>query len=131
YTLLDHERPLRRLFPAAAEQDVDIVVGGPYNSGVLAGGQHFEYQKAPAPIIATVERVKAVAERYGVGIKAAALQFALAHPVTRAVIPGATRPSEVTENVAALDETVPEEFWAALRREQLIAPDAPVPTDFT
>ncbi|MFE9358198.1 aldo/keto reductase [Streptomyces olivaceoviridis] len=127
YTLLDHERALQRLLPAAAEQNVDIVVGGPYSSGVLAGGTHFEYQQAPAEIVAKVERIKALAARHGLGIKAAALQFSLAHPATVAAIPGATRPSRVAEDVAALAETVPAAFWTALREEGLIAANAPLP----
>ncbi|WP_329578991.1 aldo/keto reductase [Streptomyces sp. NBC_01361] len=128
YTLLDHNRSLQRLLPAATEQNVDMVVGGPYSSGILAGGQHFEYQKAPADIIAKVERIKALAAAHGVSIKAAALQFALAHPATAAVVPGATRPSRIAEDVAALNENVPAAFWTALRDEQLIAADAPTPT---
>ncbi|MFF8022870.1 aldo/keto reductase [Streptomyces sp. NPDC007896] len=128
YTLLDHERALQRLLPAAKAQNVDIVVGGPYSSGVLAGGQHFEYQKAPAPVIAKVERIKALAGQHGVGIKAAALQFSLAHPAVVADIPGASRPSRIVEDVAALGEKVPPAFWAALRTEGLIAQDAPVPS---
>ncbi|WP_225810048.1 aldo/keto reductase [Streptomyces spinosus] len=127
YTLLDHERALQRLLPAAAAQNVDIVVGGPYSSGILAGGTHFEYQQAPAEIVAKVERIKELAARHGVGIKAAALQFSLAHPATAAVIPGATRPSRVAEDVAALNETVPAAFWSALREEGLIAGNAPLP----
>ncbi|WP_405658719.1 aldo/keto reductase [Streptomyces sp. NBC_01166] len=128
YTLLDHGRALQRLLPAAAERNVDIVVGGPYSSGILAGGTHFEYQEAPAGIISRVERIKALAQRYGVGVKAAALQFSLAHPATAAAVPGATRPSRIAEDVAALEERIPAGFWTALREEQLIAPDAPVPT---
>ncbi|MFE0326067.1 aldo/keto reductase [Streptomyces sp. NPDC058960] len=128
YTLLDHERALQRLLPAAKAQNVDVVVGGPYSSGVLAGGQHFEYQKAPAQVIAKVERIKALAEQYGIGIKAAALQFSLAHPAVAAAIPGASRPSRIAEDVAALGEEIPEAFWTALRTEGLIAQDAPVPS---
>ncbi|MET7925991.1 aldo/keto reductase [Streptomyces sp. NPDC005349] len=128
YTLLDHNRSLQRLLPAATAQDVDMVVGGPYSSGILAGGQHFEYQKAPADVIAKVERIKALAAGHGVSTKAAALQFALAHPATAAVVPGATRPSRIAEDVAALKENVPAAFWTALRDEQLIAADAPTPT---
>src|SRR5262249_33741634 len=75
YTLLDHERALQRLMPAAAARKVDIVIGGPYSSGVLVGGGHFEYQKAPPEVLARVERIKAVALRHQVPIKAAALQF--------------------------------------------------------
>ncbi|MFE5941966.1 aldo/keto reductase [Streptomyces sp. NPDC056480] len=126
YTLLDHGRALQRLLPAAAERGVDIVVGGPYSSGILAGGTHFEYQKAPAAIVDKVERIKAVAARHDVGIKAAALQFSLAHPATVAAIPGATKPSRIAEDVAALEETIPSAFWNELRAEGLIAGDAPV-----
>ncbi|MFF1594376.1 aldo/keto reductase [Streptomyces sp. NPDC058286] len=128
YTLLDHNRSLQRLLPAATEQNIDMVVGGPYSSGILAGGRHFEYQKAPADIVAKVERIKALAAGHGVSIKAAALQFALAHPATAAVVPGATRPSRIAEDVAALEENVPAAFWSTLRDEQLIASDAPTPT---
>lgn len=128
YTLLDHDRALQRLLPAAAERHVDIVVGGPYSSGILAGGSHFEYQQAPAEIVAKVERIKALAQRYGVGIKAAALQFSLAHRATAAAIPGATRPSRIAEDVSALSERIPADFWSELREERLIAPGAPVPT---
>ncbi|MEV2211488.1 aldo/keto reductase [Streptomyces sp. NPDC050997] len=127
YTLLDHDRALERLLPAAAAQDVDIVVGGPYSSGVLAGGTHFEYQEAPAHILDKVERIKALTQRHGIGIKSAALQFSLAHPATAAAIPGATKPSRIAEDIAALGESIPAEFWADLRKEQLIAQDAPVP----
>ncbi|MFI9103616.1 aldo/keto reductase [Streptomyces fildesensis] len=127
YTLLDHDRALQRLLPEAARQDVDVVVGGPYSSGILAGGQHFEYQKAPAEIIDKVTRIKKLTERHGIGIKAAALQFSLAHPATVAAIPGATRPSRIAEDVAALDEKIPAAFWQDLRDERLIAATAPVP----
>jgi D-threo-aldose 1-dehydrogenase len=127
YTLLDHERSLQRLLPAATEQRVDIVVGGPYSSGILAGGTHFEYQKAPPQIIAKVERIKAIAQRHGISVKAAALQFALAHPAVAAVIPGASRPERIAEDHAALNEQVPPAFWQEMREQKLVAPDAPLP----
>ncbi|SFN06341.1 D-threo-aldose 1-dehydrogenase [Saccharopolyspora antimicrobica] len=127
YTLLDHEQPLQRLLPMAAEQGVDMVVGGPYNSGVLAGGSHFEYQEASPAIYERVERLKAVADRHGVSIKAAALQFSLAHPVTVAVIAGASRPGHVDEDIAALEEKIPADFWAELRQSGLVSPQAPLP----
>ena len=76
YSLLDHKRALQRLMPEALEQNVDIVVGGPYSSGVLAGGEHFEYQKASAAIHQQVAQIKAIAARHQVDVKAAALQFA-------------------------------------------------------
>lgn len=128
YTLLDHERALQRLLPAAAAQDVDIVVGGPYSSGILAGGSHFEYAEAPADIVDKVARIKALAEENGIGIKAAALQFVLAHPAVAAAIPGATRPSRIAEDLGALAQDVPHGFWQALREERIIDRSAPVPT---
>ncbi|MFI8320183.1 aldo/keto reductase [Streptomyces sp. NPDC085529] len=127
YTLLDHEHALTRLLPMAQEQNVDMVVGGPYSSGILAGGTHFEYQQAPAEIIERVGRLKALAEQHGVGIKAAALQFSLAHPASAAVIPGATRPSRIAEDTAALNETIPAAFWTDLRAAGLVSPAAPLP----
>jgi D-threo-aldose 1-dehydrogenase len=127
YTLLDHERALQRALPAALKRGVDIVVGGPYSSGILAGGAHFEYQKAPADIIAKVERIKAIAQKHGVSVKAAALQFSLAHPAVAAVIPGASRPERITEDHAALNEVIPAAFWQEMRAQNLVAADAPLP----
>ncbi|WP_329454956.1 aldo/keto reductase [Streptomyces sp. NBC_01497] len=127
YTLLDHERALQRLLPAAREAGVDIVAGGPYSSGVLAGGRHFEYQDAPAEVVERVARIKALADRHGIHIKSAALQFTLGHPAVAAVIPGATKPGRIAEDLAALDERVPAAFWQDLRADGLIAPDAPAP----
>jgi D-threo-aldose 1-dehydrogenase len=128
YTLLDHERALQRLLPTAVEQGVDMIVGGPYSSGVLAGGSRFEYQPAPPEVLQRVERITEIATRHGVSIKAAALQFCLAHPAAVAVIPGASRPSRVTEDVAALREDTPTAFWAELREAGLVSPEAPLPT---
>jgi D-threo-aldose 1-dehydrogenase len=129
YTLLDHERALQRLMPAAVANDVDIVVGGPYSSGILAGGDHFEYQKAPEAIIRKVERIKKLTAYYGIPIKAAALQFALANPAVAAVIPGASKPSRIAEDIAALNADIPDDFWVALREEGLVSPVAPLPID--
>jgi D-threo-aldose 1-dehydrogenase len=129
YTLLDHERALQRLMPMAVEKGVQIVVGGPYSSGVLAGGRHFEYAEASPQILAKVAKIKALAQRHGVPIKAAALQFSLAHPAAVAVIPGASKPERIKEDHAALKAKIPNDFWRELRAEGLVAPDAPLPTD--
>jgi D-threo-aldose 1-dehydrogenase len=129
YTLLDHQRALQRLMPAAAAKKVDIVIGGPYSSGVLVGGAHFEYQKAPPEILAKVERIKALAQRHQVPIKAAALQFSLAHPASAAVIPGASRPERIAEDRVALTAIIPADFWHQLRAQGLVAADAPLPID--
>ncbi|GAA3173638.1 MULTISPECIES: aldo/keto reductase [Streptomyces] len=127
YTLLDHGQALQRLLPAAREQGVEMIVGGPYSSGVLAGGTHFEYQKAPAHIVEAVRRIRELTDRHGVSIKAAALQFVLAHPVTAAAIPGASRPSRIAEDLGALREEIPAAFWHDLRAAGLLDPAAPLP----
>jgi D-threo-aldose 1-dehydrogenase len=129
YSLLDHDLSLQRLMPAAVEKQVDIVVGGPYSSGVLAGGAHFEYAPASAAILAKVERIRALTQRFDIPIKAAALQFCLAHPAVAAVIPGASKPERIAEDVAALKTAIPDDFWRELREESLVSPLAPLPID--
>jgi D-threo-aldose 1-dehydrogenase len=127
YTLLDHSRALQRVMPMTAERGLGIVVGGPYSSGALVGGPNFEYAPATPAILDTVARIRTIADRHGVSMKAAGLQFALAHPAVAAVIPGASRPGRIAEDRAALDEAVPADFWRELRRAGLIDPAAPVP----
>ena len=105
YTLLDHSRALQRVMPAAAERGIGIVVGGPYSSGALVGGPNFEYAPATPAILDKVARIKAIADRHGVSMKAAGLQFSLANPAVAAVIPGASRPGRIAEDRAALNET--------------------------
>lgn len=128
YSLLDHKRALQRLMPEALEQNVDIVVGGPYSSGVLAGGDHFEYQLASPAIRQQVAQIQALAARFQVDVKAAALQFALANPAVAAVIPGSSRPGRMAEDLAALQVAIPAEFWDEMRRQNLVASNAPLPT---
>ncbi|MGE7763098.1 aldo/keto reductase [Peribacillus sp. NPDC097895] len=127
YSLLDHERALQRVMPAAQKHNMDIVVGGPYSSGVLAGGTHFEYQKASPEIIAKVNKIKNIADHHGISIKAAGLQFSLANPAVAAVIPGASRPERIEEDQAALNTVIPAAFWQEMREQKLVAPDAPLP----
>ncbi|WP_410982611.1 aldo/keto reductase [Bacillus cereus] len=127
YSLLDHERALQRVMPAAEKYNMDIVVGGPYSSGVLVGGAHFEYQKASPEIIAKVEKIKSIADSHQISIKAAALQFSLANPAVAAVIPGASRPERIVEDKAALNTVIPAAFWEEMREQKLVAPNAPLP----
>ncbi|WP_326543389.1 aldo/keto reductase [Pseudorhodoferax sp.] len=127
YTLLDHGRALQRVMPKVAERGLSIVVGGPYSSGALVGGPNFEYAPATPAILAKVAAIKAIADRHGVSMKAAGLQFALAHPAVAAVIPGASRPERIAEDRAALQHAVPADFWRELRAAQLVHADAPLP----
>ena len=128
YTLLDHALALQRVMPQVARQGLGIVVGGPYSSGALVGGPNFEYAPARPQILEKVARIKAIADRHGVSMKAAGLQFALAHPAVAAVIPGASQPGRIAEDRAALDEAVPAVFWRDLRQGGLVDDDAPLPS---
>lgn len=127
YTLLDHEQALQRVMPQVATKGLGIVVGGPYSSGALVGGPNFEYAPARPVILAKVQAIKAIADRHGVDMKAAGLQFALAHPAVAAVIPGASRPARIAEDRAALEADVPADFWRELRQAGLVHPQAPLP----
>ncbi|MBP7669977.1 MAG: aldo/keto reductase [Ferrovibrio sp.] len=127
YTLLDHDRALQRVMPQVAARGLGIVVGGPYSSGALVGGPNFEYAPATPAILAKVAGIKAIADRHGISMKAAGLQFALANPAVAAVIPGASQPGRIAEDRAALNETIPADFWRALRQAGLVNPAAPLP----
>ena len=129
YTLLDHDRALQRVMPAVAERGLGIVVGGPYSSGALVGGPNFEYAPATPEILDKVARIKAIADRHGISVKAAGLQFALSHPAVAAVIPGASKPGRIAEDSAALAEVIPADFWREVRQAGLVNPQAPLPLE--
>jgi len=126
YTLLDHTA-LGQLFPACAAKGVKVVLGGPYNSGLLAGGTTFNYEPAKADMIARAEAIRAVCQRHGTDIKAAALQFCAAHPVVAAVIPGPRTAAEVRQNAALIRADIPGALWAELRGAGLLPENAPTP----
>lgn len=130
YTLLD-QSALSELLPLCLEKRVNVILGGPYNSGILATGSggrgHFDYDAAPSDIIEKTRRIEEVSALYRVPLKAAALQFPLGHPAVAAVIPGARSAAEVHENVAMMAHPVPPDFWRELRAKGLISQDAPAP----
>ncbi len=126
YTLLE-QAPLDDLLPLCAARGVKVIVGGPYNSGVLAGNPHYDYGAVPPVVAARVQALAAVCARHSVPLAAAALQFPLAHPAVVSVIPGARSAAEMTANIAHLAHPVPPALWAEMRDAGLIRADAPVP----
>ena len=130
YTLIEQEA-LESFLPACVARDVGIILGGPFNSGILATGAvegaRFNYQPAPPDILERVRQIEDVCRDHGVTLPAAALQFVLAHPAVKSVIPGAMSEREVRQNVALLEETIPPAFWADLKTARLLRGDAPVP----
>jgi D-threo-aldose 1-dehydrogenase len=126
YSLLN-QPALDRMFPMCAERGVHVVVGGPYNSGLLAGGRTFEYQVAPPEMTAKRDRIAAICAAHGADIRATALQLCAAHPVVAAIIPGAKRREKVIENARLMVATVAPAVWEELKSEGLIPADAPTP----
>ncbi len=126
YTLLDHTA-LAELLPLCEARGARVVLGGPYNSGLLAGGDTFNYERAPAELVERTRRIGLVCARHGVDLKAAALQFCAAHPAVAAVIPGARSEAEVVENAAMMGQPIPPDLWAELRAEGLLPEHAPTP----
>jgi D-threo-aldose 1-dehydrogenase len=126
YSLLN-QPALDELFPRCAERGVHVVVGGPYNSGLIAGGKTFEYQEASPDKVAARDRLAAIAKSHGVDLRAAALQFCAAHPVVASVIPGTKNPARVQENVDLMQAAIPAAFWQELKREGVLPAEAPVP----
>jgi len=131
YTLLEHE-PLAEFLPLCQKKGIAVIVGGPYNSGILASdlgpGATYNYAAAPVEVLARARRLEAVCERHGVPLKAAALQFVLAHPAVASAIPGVRSAAEVEENVRIARLPVPPGVWEEMKAEGLIPPEAPVPT---
>ena len=126
YTLLE-QAPLDDLLPKCLARGVSIVLGGPFNSGILAGRDTWNYNIAPPEIAAKAKAIGAVCERHGVPLPAAALQFPLAHPAVAAVIPGPRDVAEFEANLKLLEHPIPPALWADLRAEKLLHPEAPTP----
>jgi D-threo-aldose 1-dehydrogenase len=132
YTLLEQEA-LESFLPMCVHRGVAVIIGGPYNSGILARGEraqgvdHYDYGQAPADIIARVETMQAVCTRHHVPLAAAALQFPLAHPAVVSVIPGMSSAAEVADAARWMSVPIPAACWMELKEQGLLRRDAPIP----
>ncbi|MEM9350047.1 MAG: aldo/keto reductase, partial [Pseudomonadota bacterium] len=130
YTLLEQEA-LESFLPLCVERDVGIILGGPYNSGILATGPipgaKYNYADAEPDILERVRKIEEVCTAHGTRLIEAALQFVFGHPAVKTVIPGAVNASEVKANVAILEKSIPDGLWRDLRDQGLIRDDAPLP----
>jgi len=129
YTLLDQDG-LSELLPLCLEKGVGVLIAGVMNSGLLAAprpGAHFNYVPAPGAIVERARRLEAVCARHGVPLRTAAVQFPLAHPAVVALVAGVRTVAHLDEYPAMLRAPIPVELWAELRRDGLLAPDAPTP----
>ncbi len=130
YTLMEQETLTDEL-PACVERGVGIVIGAVFASGLLATGPvpgaRYDYREATPAEIDQVHGIKAICDRYGVPLTAAALQFPLAHPAVASVIPGPVSPAQVQSNVEAIRHPIPADFWRDLKAVGLLHEDAPTP----
>ncbi len=131
YTLLEQDA-LDTLLPRCAALGVQVIVGGPYNSGILATGTgpdaRYNYEPPPADIVARVDAIATTCARHGVPMAAAALQFPMAHPAVSAVIPGMADAAEVAQAASLATLALPPALWTDLIDAGLIRADAPVPS---
>ncbi|HSU05844.1 MAG TPA: aldo/keto reductase [Acetobacteraceae bacterium] len=126
YTLLE-QAPLDDLLPLCEQRGTSIVIGGPLNSGILAGRDTWNYAPAPADVVERVKKIQAVCDRHNVPLPAAALQFPLAHPAVAATIPGPRTVAEFRTNLELMRMKIPRQLWDELKHEKLLHADARVP----
>ena len=139
YSLVD-QRPLDDELAWCLDRGIGIIKGAPYASGILAAdiaragdrapgaaAATYDYHAPSAEVRSTVSRIAAVCERHGVPMRAAALQFLLAHPAVASVIPGAATPAEVADNARMMTLPIPADLWRELQHERLLKEGAPTP----
>lgn len=130
YSLLE-QPALDSFLPLAEEKRIAMLLGGVFNSGILATGvipdARYNYRAAPPEIMSKVTSIERVCTSHHVKLADAALQFALAHPAVASLVLGAVTPQEVLRNIESVQSEIPETLWRDLRLEGLIADHAPTP----
>lgn len=130
YTLLE-QAALDSFLPLCEVRGIGILLGGPFNAGILATGAVegaiYNYQPAPKAILDRVAAIERVCRAHGTALTAAALRFPLAHPAVVSIIPGARNPAEIRQAVEMVSAEIPPALWTDLKAEGLLRPDAPVP----
>jgi D-threo-aldose 1-dehydrogenase len=131
YSLIDHAHALNDVFPVARQHGVSFVIGSSLNAGFISGSPRYNYGKNSWNIsqghLAKRERLRAVADQFGVDLRTAALQFSAAPDVAVSLIVGAHTEAQALANATSMKATIPQAFWAELKRQKLIEPNAPVP----
>lgn len=130
YTLLE-QGALSPFLDECARRGTAIIIAAPFNSGVLAGGDHFDYARAPAGVVDRVRALEAVCREHDTPIAAAALQFPLGHPAVVSCIAGAETAAQLRQNIEWFESPITPELWRALRTRGLIDERAPLPRDDT
>ncbi|MGR3663013.1 MAG: aldo/keto reductase [Paracoccaceae bacterium] len=126
YTLLEQD-PLNDLIPACVARGATLIIGGPFNSGILVGREMWNYAKAPTDVVERVRKIGDICADHDVALPVAALQFPLAHPVVSSIIPGARTGDEFQGIVDWATQSTPASLWSDLQSAGLIRADAPLP----
>jgi D-threo-aldose 1-dehydrogenase len=129
YTLLE-QGALDELLPLCLERSIAIIAGGVYNSGILADpkpGAHYNYKAAPGPLLEKARRIRAVCERHGVPLKAAAVQFPVGHPAVPTVVVGCRSVAQLDESLEMFETDISQAMWQELKSEGLLPEDVPTP----
>ncbi|WP_288445870.1 aldo/keto reductase [uncultured Chryseobacterium sp.] len=128
YSILEHEDAVDRLLPAVRKAGVKLVSGAGYNSGYIAGRERYNYKDViPKGMHEKREKISSIAEKYNISLIDAALHFVLASDEFASIIPGASQPEQVKDNIKALNTNIPSDFWKELKNEGLIYEKAQVP----
>ncbi len=133
YSLVDHKTALEQVFPKARQAGVSFVMGSSLNAGFLAGRPRYNY--GPRNYAVSADKLKKrralqeVAERHGVELRTAAMQFSAAPDLAAALVVGAASPAQALANVTSMKTKTPSEFWDELRAKGLIEPTAPAPQE--
>jgi D-threo-aldose 1-dehydrogenase len=135
YNLIE-QTPLEPFFSTCLSRGTSVIAAGPFAAGVLAGIDVWGpptgvYQKTPPEIVEKVKALTRVAEAHNIPLPAAALRFALAHPVVCTVLTGPKSPAELSQNVAWWNTAIPDGFWSDLASQRLLAPGTPLPNGQT
>jgi D-threo-aldose 1-dehydrogenase len=129
YTLLD-QIALDELLPICVERGIAIIAAGVYNSGILADpklGARYNYATAPEPLLERARKIRAVCDRHGIPLKAAALQFPIGHPAVSCVVVGCRSVAQLDESLRMFEVDIPPALWQELKSEGLLREDAPTP----
>lgn len=132
YSLIEHAHALNEVFPAVRAKNVSLVIGSALNAGLISGSPRYNYGKEnfkiPPQVTEKLAKLRAVAERHGVDLRTAALQFSAAASEAVALVVGAGNEREIQENWTSMQAKIPNEFWSELKHEQLIEKHAPTPS---
>jgi D-threo-aldose 1-dehydrogenase len=133
YSLIDHRNALNNVFPVIRKKNASLVIGSALNAGFISGSARYNYgkdsYKIPVQYLEKRKRLREVAADHGVDLRTAALQFSAAPDVAAALVVGVSREQQILEDYTSMHTMIPGEFWADLKRQNLIQPNAPVPAD--